>query len=160
MSTDNNDINEQFDYYEDIYRWLEYDAFDVMSVPFNCKDLIQSVLYISPFCYSIIQNRFNPTNINSFMITINPSDEVVVLTPGRQARLRPTGELVTNPNNFSMNSVMVHKETGAITFNVTSGFLFDNFHHSPPKEENDGMFIIEQTGDLVIFKHDLEELMK
>lgn len=156
---DQDGVNSSFDYHEDIFTWLSKEAFDVHGIPFNCKDIIQSLLYISPFCYSIIQNQFNPSNINSFMITINPDDEVVVLTPGRQNRLRPSGAMVSNPGQYLNNTVMVHKETGAMTFNVTVGFLFDNFHHSKPKAENDGKFILEQTGDLIVFKQDLEQLM-
>lgn len=146
---------DQFEYYSDIKSFLDKDAFEVHGVMFSNRDLVQSLMYISPFCYSVVQNKYNPTGVNSFMITTNADEEIIMCTAGRHAKTRPSSQ-----DTREMNTVMQHKETGAITFFFTTGYLFDNFRFQPPKPENDGKFILEQTGDLIVFKQDLEQLIK
>lgn len=137
---------------KDIMECLDSDGFEVHNIMFSNRDLIQALLYVSPFCWSVIQNKYNPTGVNSFMITVNQDDEVLMLTPGRTTRARDS----MGP----MNEILRHNETSAITFVVSTGFLLDTFEFSPPKLENDGKFIVESTGDLIMFRDDLEALMK
>lgn len=131
---------------------LDQDGFNVHGIMFSNHDLIQALLYCSPFCYSVIQNKYNPGNVNSFMITINPEDEVLMCSAGRQTRIRG------NRSN-NLNTVMYNQSTGTVSFFVSTGFLFDTFDYKKPRIENDGRFVFEQTGDLVLFRKDLESLM-
>lgn len=152
MSTQGN--SDQFEHFTDIKTFLDQDAFEVHGVMFTNSDLVQSLMYISPFCYSVVQNKYNPTGVNSFMITINTDEQIIMCSAGRQSKARPSSK-----QGKDMNTLMRHKETGAITFFFTSGYLFDNFKFQKPKPENDGKFILEQTGDLILFKQDLEDLI-
>lgn len=145
--------NPKFNMHNNVHEYLQADGFEINDVMFTNFDLVQALMYVSPFCYSVVTNKFNPTGVNSFMITINAEDEVIMCTAGRQSRIRASA-----PDD--MNTVMVHKETGSVTFFFTTGYMFDIFNFMPPKPENDGKFILEQTGDLIIFRHDLERLMK
>ncbi len=144
----------KFETFTNVLDHIERDAFEVHGTTFLCKDLIQALLYISPFMYSVVQNRYNPAGVNMFMITINKEDECMLVQAGRRSKVQES-KLQDTPSN----SVMVHKETGLCTFLLSVGFLFDNFEAQVPKEENDGMFVIEETGDLVLMRSDLESLI-
>lgn len=131
---------------------LDEDGFCIHNVMFTNRDLIQSILYISPFCWSVIQNKYNPTNINTFMITINREDEVIMLTPGRSTRIAAHSQQISE--------VLENNDTKVLTFVVSTGFLLDTFKFCRPKESNDGKYIVEETGDLIMFRDDFEDLMK
>lgn len=145
---------DKFDHYLDINEKLDLDAFKIHDVMFTYRDLIQSLMYISPYCYSVVQNKYNPGGVNSFMITINTEDEVLMCTPGKTSKYRMAN------THIRVNSVMEHQDTKVLTFIFSTGFLFDVFEFKKPKLENDGRYILEETGDLILFRDDLEAMME
>lgn len=132
-----------------VYDYMNKSAFKVHGVDFMFKDIVQAVLYISPYFYEVVSGEGNTDGIDSFMVSINVPEEYIVLTPGKcrksRIELKDTNSLIINDEST--------------TFFLTIGFLFDNFELQRPKNSNSNKFVVEETGDLVIFRKDIEKLM-
>lgn len=145
----------QFEYFDNMDEFLDNDAFKVHDVMFTCRDLIQSLVYTSPFIYTVVKEGKAINGVNTFMITVNDVDEMILCQAGKHSKVA-----TRLTDGYGPNSVMRHRRSGTVTFFFSRGYMLDNFDFQKPDIQNDGAFLVPESGDLLLAKKDLEFLMK
>ncbi|AUS02758.1 hypothetical protein NVP2275O_177 [Vibrio phage 2.275.O._10N.286.54.E11] len=126
----------------DLETHLLGDGFDVHGVMFRHFDLIQSLLYMSSFCYDAIRGS-NPVKSNSLLITVDNGNGCVLCSAGNYNP--PPGSVDES------NTAIVHEDK--TSYFLTNGFLVDNFQLEKPQRD-----YVTDEGEILITRMDIEEI--
>ena len=124
----------------DLEKYLTRDAFRIHGVIFNHYDILQSLIYMSKFCFDSCTRR-SRVDSNSMLITVDSRQEAVLCSAGKY-----------NPREGEpdqANSVIVHGSK--ISFFLTNGFIVDNFELLEPQGD-----YITDDGEVLLTRHDME----
>lgn len=158
-----------------VFSYLKEDGFCIHGQMLNIKDVIQSLIYISPEIYDLLVDPQD--DLNSLFITVFPNDEIVSATFGRCKKrtndIMDINTVIISTDDFHSEGLPERIElddyddgdddiddfdTAAVSFVLGIGFVMDNFKIIKPKESNRDKFL-SNTHELIITASDIEKLV-